>query len=66
MPIHVWRFGDQFAMVFMGGEVVADYAHRIRKELPAATWVSAYCDDVFGYVVSERMRAEGAMKLMNR
>jgi putative membrane-bound dehydrogenase-like protein len=63
MPIHVWRFGDQFAMVFMGGEVVADYAHRIRKELPAATWVSAYCDDVFGYVVSERMRAEGGYEV---
>lgn len=63
MPIHVWRFGDQFAMVFMGGEVVADYAHRIRKELPAATWVSAYCDDVFGYVVSERMRDEGGYEV---
>jgi putative membrane-bound dehydrogenase-like protein len=63
MPIHVWRFGDQFAMVFMGGEVVADYAHRIRKELPAATWVSAYCDDVFGYVASERMRAEGGYEV---
>lgn len=63
MPIHVWRFGDQFSMVFMGGEVVADYAHRIRKELPAATWVSAYCDDVFGYVVSERMRAEGGYEV---
>ncbi|RLS55943.1 MAG: hypothetical protein DWH91_08025 [Planctomycetota bacterium] len=65
MPIHVWRFGDQFAMVFLGGEVVADYAHRVRKELPKATWVSAYCDDVFGYVASERMRAEGGYEVDN-
>lgn len=65
MPIHVWRFGDQFAMVFLGGEVVADYAHRVRKELPTATWVSAYCDDVFGYVASERMRAEGGYEVDN-
>lgn len=63
MPIHVWRFGDQFSMVFLGGEVVADYAHRVRKELPAATWVSGYCDDVFGYVASERVRSEGGYEV---
>ena len=63
MPIHVWRFGDQFSMVFLGGEVVAEYALRVRKEFPTATWVSAYCDDVFGYVVSERMRAEGGYEV---
>ncbi len=33
MPIQVWRFADQFAMVFLGGEVCVDYAHRIRREL---------------------------------
>ena len=63
MPIHVWRFGDQFSMVFLGGEVVADYALRIRQELPAATWISSYCDDVFGYVASERMREEGGYEV---
>ena len=63
MPIHVWRFGDQFSMVFLGGEVVADYALRIRRELPAATWISSYCDDVFGYVASERMRDEGGYEV---
>jgi putative membrane-bound dehydrogenase-like protein len=33
MPIQVWRFGDQFAMVFLGGEVCVDYGLRIKKEL---------------------------------
>ena len=64
MPIHVWRFGDQFAMVFLGGEVCVDYAHRIRRELgPAKTWVSAYANDVFCYVASERMRPEGGYEV---
>lgn len=58
-PIHVWRFGDALTMVFLGGEVVTDYALRLRRELPAKNlWVTAYSDDVFGYVASERMRAE--------
>jgi putative membrane-bound dehydrogenase-like protein len=72
MPIQVWRFGDQFSMVFLGGEVVVDYAHRIKKDfLPgdkpadgkaltqAPLWVTAYANDVFGYVASERVRSEG-------
>lgn len=69
MPIQTWRFGDQFAMVFLGGEVVVDYAHRIKKELlaqdgdktltQAPLWVTAYANDVFGYVASERVRSEG-------
>ena len=33
MPIQVWRFGDQFSMVFLGGEVCVDYGLRIKKEL---------------------------------
>jgi putative membrane-bound dehydrogenase-like protein len=76
MPIQVWRFGDQFAMVFLGGEVCVDYAHRIRKELepqlaandgaagtPSRVWVAAYANDVFGYVASERMRPAGGYEV---
>lgn len=80
MPIQVWRFADQFAMVFLGGEVCVDYAHRIRRELtpklasppaepstdkdaPQPVWVTAYANDVFGYVASERMRAEGGYEV---
>lgn len=74
MPIQVWRFADQFTMVFLGGEVCVDYAFRIRRELGHAeaadaarpaipTWVTAYANDVFGYVASERMRAEGGYEV---
>lgn len=59
-PIHAWRFGDQLTMVFMGGETVIDYTLRLKKELKnEKLWISAYCDDVFAYVASERVRKEG-------
>src|SRR5690606_6324360 len=76
MPIQVWRFGKEFTMVFLGGEVVVDYAHRIKRELlardensadPAKTkapvWVTAYANDIFGYVASERVRSEGGYEV---
>ncbi|RMF45379.1 MAG: hypothetical protein D6753_00255 [Planctomycetota bacterium] len=64
MPIHVWRFGDELNWVFLGGEVVVDYQFAIEKELPGQrTWVAAYCDDVFAYVASEAMRAEGGYEV---
>jgi putative membrane-bound dehydrogenase-like protein len=63
-PIQVVRFGDDLMMVFLGGEVVGDYAFRIRKEFAdrwpsAKLWVTAYANDVYGYLASERMIAEG-------
>ncbi len=59
-PVQVWKFGRQLTMIFLGGEVVVDYALRLKKELNnEAVWVTAYANDIFGYVASERMRAEG-------
>ncbi len=63
MPIQTWRFGDQFTMIFLGGEVCVDYALRIKKEFGANTWVTAYANDVFAYVASERMRKEGGYEV---
>ncbi len=60
VPIQSWKFGDQLTMVFLGGEVVVDYAIRLKKELNSPSlWVTAYANDVMGYVCSERMRREG-------
>ena len=60
-PIHLWTFGKDLAWVFMGGEVVVDYQMRLERELNQYdnVWVSAYVDDVFAYVASERIRNEG-------
>ena len=64
MPIQVWRFGDQLTMVFLSGEVVVDYSVRLKSELPGQhVWVTAYANDLFAYVTSERMQAEGGYEV---
>src|SRR6185295_14756734 len=32
-PITTWNFGDDLALVFLPGEVVVDYALRLKREL---------------------------------
>lgn len=60
VPIQSWKFGDQLTMVFLGGEVVVDYALRLKKTFDDPNlWVTAYANDVLGYIASERMRSEG-------
>jgi hypothetical protein len=54
-----WTFGDDLAMVFMEGEVVADYSLRLKAELGDKVWVNAYTNDVQGYIPSERILYEG-------
>lgn len=64
MPVQTWQFGDELTMVFLGGEVVVDYAHRLKREIePGFVWVTAYANDVFGYVASERLRSEGGYEV---
>jgi hypothetical protein len=54
------RFGKDLTLVGLGGEVVVDYAYRLRRELPdERLWVAAYCNDVFAYVPSQRILVEG-------
>ena len=63
-PIQTWKFADQLTMVFLGGEVVVDYALRLKEELDAAqVWITAYANDVFGYLASERVRQEGGYEV---
>ena len=35
VPIQTWQFGDQLTMIFLGGEVVSEYALRLKRELPS-------------------------------
>ena len=59
-PIQTWTFGDRLAMVFLPGEVVVDYALRIKAELdPTRLWVTAYANDLPCYIPSERILREG-------
>ncbi len=59
-PVQSWRFGDSLAWVFLGGEVVVDYSLRLKEELDRQRlWVTAYSNDVPGYIPSERILSEG-------
>jgi hypothetical protein len=60
-PVHTWRLGDGPLWISLGGEVVVDYALRLKNELAGArpVWVTAYANDVMAYIPSERVLREG-------
>jgi Neutral/alkaline non-lysosomal ceramidase, N-terminal len=74
-PVQVWQLGASeeskraaareapgggLTIVALGGEVVVDYAIRLAREYPQQRmWVAGYSNDVFGYVPSDRVLAEG-------
>jgi len=59
-PVQVVRFGDDMSMVAIAGEVVTDYAIRLRREFDDdRLWVAGYSNEVFAYLPSERILAEG-------
>ena len=63
-PVQTWCFGDALAMVFLGGEVVVDYALRLDRECDAdRLWVVAYSNDVPCYIASTRLMAEGGYEV---
>lgn len=63
-PVQTWTFGDALAVVFLGGEVVVDYALRLKKECDAdRLWVVAYSNDVPCYIASKRVIAEGGYEV---
>jgi hypothetical protein len=59
-PVQAWAFDGDFAMVFLGGEVVADYALRLKRELGVSRlWVNAYANHVPCYIPSRQVLKEG-------
>lgn len=59
-PIATWAFGDDLAMVFLGGEVVVDYALRLRSQFRGdRLWITAYANDMPCYLPSQRILREG-------
>lgn len=59
-PVQVVRFGRELVLVALGGEPVVDYALRLQSELAGpVVWVAGYCNDMFGYLPSRRVQAEG-------
>lgn len=59
-PVQVLQFGSDLTMVTLGGEVVIDYALRLKRELgETPVWVAGYSNDVMAYIPSERVLKEG-------
>ena len=59
-PVQVWTFGDDLAVVFLAGEVVVDYALRLKRELDRnRLWVDGYANAFPGYIPSKRVLEEG-------
>jgi len=59
-PIQAVRLGRDFTLVALGGEVVVDYALRIKRSYPRENMVVAgYSHDVMGYIPSQRILREG-------
>ncbi len=64
IPVQVVRFGDSLTLAAIGGEVVVDYALRLKKELGEKTngapvWFSGYSNEVPTYIPSRRVLEEG-------
>lgn len=64
-PIKTWCFGDDLAMVFLGGEVVVDYSLAIKQKHGAKVWVTSYANDVPCYIPSERVLQQGGYEGKN-
>ena len=59
-PVQAWQLGKDLTLVAIGGEVVVDYAIRLKRELKDANvWMAGYANDVFAYVPSRRILDEG-------
>ena len=59
-PVQTWCFGDDLAMVFLGGEVVVDYSIRMNDMFDSdRLWINAYSNDVPCYIASARVLREG-------
>ncbi len=54
--VQTWTFGDDLAMVFLPGEVVADYSLRLKEELDfERVWINAYTNATPAYIPSRRV-----------
>ncbi len=54
------QFGNDLRMIVMAGEVVVDYALRLKRELGReGLWVVAYANDACSYIPSARVLKEG-------
>jgi hypothetical protein len=65
-PIQAVRFGRGLTLLALGGEVVVDYALRVKKEFgPEDIVVAGYSNDVMCYIPSLRVLKEGGYEAVD-
>jgi neutral ceramidase len=57
-PLQVWTLGDQ-VMMGLGGELVVQYAIRLKQMFGPNIYVLGYSNDVMSYIPSDRILQEG-------
>lgn len=59
-PIQSIAFGESLTLLGLGGEVVVDYALRLKQEYRQLNLIVAgYCNDIMAYIPSRRVLLEG-------
>jgi hypothetical protein len=59
-PVQTWQLGGDVQFVALGGEVVVDFALRLKLEMRGTgTWVAGFSNDVMAYIASRRVLKEG-------
>ena len=59
-PLTTWTFDKDLAIVFMPGEVVVDYAVRLKTELDwKRIWITGWANRMPGYIPSRKVLMQG-------
>jgi hypothetical protein len=59
-PIQAVEIGDDFLLIAMSCEPVVEWALNLKRQYSNRTvWVAGYCNDMFCYVPTRRVQAEG-------
>ncbi len=59
-PIQVWNFGNDYSMIFLGGEVVVDYGLMLKSILGKENvWINGYSNDIQCYIPTRQILNEG-------
>lgn len=59
-PLALWQFGESLTLVGISGETVSGYGQLVEQDLGRdRLWVAGYCNQVFGYLPTAQIVAEG-------
>jgi len=64
-PLAVWQLGQDLTLVGVSGETVSGFVPLIEAALgPERLWIAGYCNEVFGYLPTARIVAEGGYECL--